>query len=626
MLAAVAAAAVAAAVPAPRAQGLVEVGLPRVRRVVIEGARSLDHGAMKKVLKTQGRSRLVFWSKGAFYRPDFVGSDLGILREFAAQQGFLAATASSRTVSVGDGDQVDVIFSVEQGPRTYVERVDLSPVTVYRPDELRRKLGTRPGEAFNPQELAADREVLADAYADRGHFPKIAAVWTRLDSVSVEVRFEIEEGPEYRVGTVTIEGVTEVDTAAVRRELLLRPGRGFRRTALLKSSERLYETSLFQLVDFEPTRVDTDSAVVDLRVRVRERPHRWLEGGAGVGTLDGLRLSGQVGHGNLWGKGRRADLNSRIAFGGLERFSNRLRYVEPWLFHTRTRGQVGSYYEQRDEYFKGATFTQRLWGFYFSASRRLSPFTELTLGLDNQWSRPITAPSLPDSELVKFNRQQIFTQRLSLVLQYDRRDDVLEPRRGEYYEVAAVSAGRILAGQGQFNKATVTGIWHRLLGEEASVGFRLQTGGIWAFGGPGASPLDKVPIQDLYLTGGAYSVRGYPELSINGADGTGGVLLLVSNAEVRFPVYRALFGAVFVDGGNVWSRATDFKLEQLAPGDGPAGGNDYRWSLGLGVRVRTPVGPFRADAGLRLRDEIDSRGEVLRRAGVGYHLSIGEPF
>lgn len=614
--------------PAPplAAQSGIEVGLPRVRRVRVEGVRVLDAGDVRKVLKTRGRARFALWSKGAFFRQDFLTADVLILRQFAAQRGFLDAAVTARTAAQPGGNQVDVVFSVVEGARTFVRRVELSPTTVFREAELLDRLATQAGEPFNPQNLKLDPETIGDAYADRGHFPVISTGWTRLDSVSAEVRFTVAEGPEFRVGTLTVEGVTAVDTAVVRRELLLRPGRSFRRASLVKSSERLYETQLFQVVDFEPVRIDTVAAVVDLRVRIRERPHRWVQGGVGAGTLDGLRLSGQAGHGNLWGKGRRAEASTRVALGGLERFSNRVRYIEPWLFGTRTQGEAGGYYQQGDEYFKGATFAQRIWGFYFSARRRLSPFTDATLGLDNQWSRPITAPALPDTQLASFPYGQLFTQRLSLVLQYDRRDDILDPTRGEYYELAGVSAGRLLAGEGQFNKATATGIWHRRIEGGASLGLRAELGGIWAFGGPGASPLENVPIQDLYLTGGAYSVRGYPELGINGADGSGGVVLLVTNVELRFPLYGVLAGAVFLDGGNVWSRATDFKLSQLGLGSGPADGNDYRWSVGAGARVRTPVGPFRVDVGLRLRDYIETPGVETRSAGLGYHLSIGQPF
>jgi outer membrane protein assembly complex protein YaeT len=601
---------------------LVEQGLPRVRRVRIEGEHVLKEADIKKVLKTQGRRRLAFWARGAYFRQDFLNSDLVILRELAAQRGFLEATATARTVADSVRNELDVVFSLAEGPRTYVRGIEVSPTATFTRPALLAKLSTKVGEPFNPQRLGLDRQILGDAYADVGRFPVISASWTRIDPAGVSVVFQIDEGPEYRVGEMAVEGLTAVDTPVVMRELLLKPGKRFERRALLKSSERLYETNLFQLVDFAPARIDTAAAVVDLRLRLRERNHRWVEAGVGAGSADGLRIGAQGGHGNLGGRGRSADVTTRYTFGKLQRFANRVRYDEPWLFHTRMQGEAGAYFEQQDQLFREAQFTQRLWGFYFSVKRRLSPFTEGTLGFDNQWSMPRT---VPDADLTGFIREQIFTQRLSLLLQYDRRDDPLDPRKGEYYEVAGQTAGHLLGGQSQFSKATVTGAWHRLVDGRASVALRMQVGGIWAFGSPGSSPLGNVPLQDLYRTGGAYSVRGYPDAGIVGADGTGGVMLLVTNAELRFPVVGALGGALFVDGGNVWARARDFKLGQLGLGGGPAGGNDYRWSLGTGLRLQTPVGPFRFDVAARLRDQIKPGGGIAQ-AGLGYDLSIGQPF
>jgi outer membrane protein assembly factor BamA len=285
--------------------------------------------------------------------------------------------------------------------------------------------------------------------------------------------------------------------------------------------------------------------------------------------------------------------------------------------------EVGGYFEQRDELFRDATFSQRIWGVYGSAKRRLSPFTQVTLGLDNQWSIPRSQPDgLPAALLTGFPENQLFVQRLSLLLQYDRRDDVFNPHRGEYYEMTGELAGRLLGRARQFNKGTTTGDWYLPLQGRSVLALRVQVGTIVARAPAGEAPLEGVPLQDLFRTGGAYTVRGYPEEGIVGADSTGGLLLLISNAEYRFPVAGPVFAAVFVDGGNVWSRRQDFKLRQLGLGHGPAGGNDYRWSTGLSLRLQTPLGPFRGDAAYRLRSQLRDP----KRAGWGFDVSIGQPF
>ena len=102
-------------------------------------------------------------------------------------------------------------------------------------------------------------------------------------------------------------------------------------------------------------------------------------------------------------------------------------------------------------------------------------------------------------------------------------------------------------------------------------------------------------------------------------------MLINTNVELRFPVWRLLSGALFLDGGNVWSRPRNFKLSQLGLGNAPIDPNQMRWAAGGGLRVRTPVGPFRFDAGYRLREALGLRGEIEDR-GVEFHISLGQAY
>jgi outer membrane protein assembly factor BamA len=68
----------------------------------------------------------------------------------------------------------------------------------------------------------------------------------------------------------------------------------------------------------------------------------------------------------------------------------------------------------------------------------------------------------------------------------------------------------------------------------------------------------------------------------------GGTALVEANIEARFPVWRQLFGAVFVDMGMLGEGS----LRDVSSGTRAI-------TPGFGVRYRSPVGPVRVDLGIR---------------------------
>ena len=69
---------------------------------------------------------------------------------------------------------------------------------------------------------------------------------------------------------------------------------------------------------------------------------------------------------------------------------------------------------------------------------------------------------------------------------------------------------------------------------------------------------------------------------------------LLSSAEASFPLVENIIkGAVFVDAGEVWKEASDAFTSNL------------KFGTGLGVRVKTPLGPVKLDYGWPLSDNYD---------------------
>ena len=108
------------------------------------------------------------------------------------------------------------------------------------------------------------------------------------------------------------------------------------------------------------------------------------------------------------------------------------------------------------------------------------------------------------------------------------------------------------------------------------------------------------------------------------------------NSELRFKIMTMVFGAVFVDAGNVWlynenpdkpgAKFTNKFLSELAVG------------TGLGLRLDVTILVLRLDVGFPLKkpyldeknrwviSQIDLLNPTWRRNNLVYNLAIGYPF
>ena len=208
----------------------------------------------------------------------------------------------------------------------------------------------------------------------------------------------------------------------------------------------------------------------------------------------------------------------------------------------------------------------------------------------------------------------------------DTRDDVLDPERGTFMSAEGSLATRALGGQVGFMKTYLQVFWfHRLPGRRRIVFASRATIGLAdGFERPGTDEngdsiiIDDLPASERFFAGGDTSIRGFA-LDTVGAPNTitangfpkGGNAVLILNGELRIPVWREFGTALFIDGGNVFERVTQFDLGELLG------------AVGFGLRYKSPLGPIRVDVGFKL-DRREIGGNLEPRSA--WHFSIGQAF
>ncbi len=149
------------------------------------------------------------------------------------------------------------------------------------------------------------------------------------------------------------------------------------------------------------------------------------------------------------------------------------------------------------------------------------------------------------------------------------------------------------------------------------------------------------PYNDLFSVGGANSIRAFGVRSIGpGSYNPGhtdysyieeqGDLKMEANLEYRFPLISSLYGAMFVDAGNVWL----MKKDDSHPGGNismKTFGKEIALGTGFGLRYDLDFLVIRFDIGVGIHAPYDTGRSGyynMTKFGksLGYHLAIGYPF
>ncbi|MBT2563674.1 BamA/TamA family outer membrane protein [Pedobacter sp. ISL-68] len=179
---------------------------------------------------------------------------------------------------------------------------------------------------------------------------------------------------------------------------------------------------------------------------------------------------------------------------------------------------------------------------------------------------------------------------------------------------------------------------------------RLNLGYGYAYGNSTSLPFVK-----QFFAGGSNDIRAFPARTLG--PGTykvpddaifadqGGDIKLMLNSELRFKIVSVLYGALFVDAGNIWLRKEDLgepgKPETARLGSGfklKNAFNELAVGTGAGLRVDVSIFVVRLDVAFPIRkpylpegqrwvfDDIAFGNKDWRKQNLIFNIGIGYPF
>jgi outer membrane protein insertion porin family len=467
----------------------------------------------------------------------------------------------------------------------------------------------------------------------------------------VNLVYQIEEGPQRRVRNVLLTGYRHTRPGAIRREIRVKPDEPLREGEVVESQRRLYNLGIFNRVTIEPQNPNGSDPNKNVVVLVEEAKRYTLAYGGGfevqrlasttnpAGSQVQAAVRGilELSKLNLTGRGDSLSLKLR---GSTIEDRALLGYTDPNTFADPHLSLQATAYTEKTQDIN--TFTQER---YEGSVQLNEQVTSRTTLLHHYTFRKVLVTNINSTispaEIPLFNAPTLVSQ-FGWTWVRDARDNPADASKGNFnsadFSVADTSIGssasflRFLFQNStyhpfkrrfSFARSIRLGIlepYH----DTSSLAFTPPAPGACTASPPLLSMTPTlIPLPERFFAGGGTSLRGFalnqagPRDSCTGFP-VGGQALLVLNQEFRFPmrlpyIGTALSGALFYDGGNVYSRLARITFRAYSPEPVFSASNPtqcqfnctnelnyFAHTLGMGFRYATPVGPIRIDLGYQL--------------------------
>lgn len=529
----------------------------------------------------------------------YPGMDPDLLRQLAEEarlqakgaadtEGYFSARVTA-TVEEEEAGRWLVRIGVEPGERTRIASVDLrfggalldDPRAAERMSEIRAEWTLPPGAPFRQEDWARAKEAAVQRLAaHRYASAHIATSEARIDPDRREAALTVElaSGPVFRYGKLEVRGANRYPEKVIERLNPLAPGKEYSAQEVALFRRQLLDLGHFATVEVAIDRDPAQAAAAPVRVAVIEGRAKRIDASIGFTTDTGARF--------------------RLSYSDAD-FRDRA-----W----RLRSELSL--EQRIQTLRASVDSQPLaggaWNTLLGRIERKDvegQFTQAaSFGLARNWG----LERLPSALAVSLHneRQRIgdlpediaWATFLNYRHTFRYADDIASPRRGVQGTINLGGAPAGVSSRG-FLRATAKLYGFVPVGRDGDLAVRIEGGHVRASSRAG------IPTEFLFRTGGDQTLRGYAFESIgvqvDGAIASARSLALAS-IEYTHWFSELLGGAVFYDIGDAFDTRDAF---------------DPKAGYGAGLRIRSPIGPFRVDV---------AYGEATNELRL--HFSVGFSF
>ena len=565
------------------------------------GNTRFSDSALRDEIQTVENAWYRFATSADTYDPDRLTFDRELLRRFYLANGYIDFRVISAVAELmPDRSGFIVTFSLEEGERYRVSSIDIqSELRDLAPDDLFPVVEIEEGDWYDADEVEDTLLALTEAVGSRGYaFVDVRPlIEPNREARTVEVGFEVGEGPRVYVERIEIVGNVRTLDEVIRREFRLAEGDAYNTALIRRSRQRVMNLGFFSQVDIDTSEGSAPDRTV-LTVEVSEVPTGELSFGAGVSSAEGVLGDISIRERNLLGRGQELRLGLTVSESRQE---IDLSFTEPY-FLDRDVAAGFDIFQRTVDLQDQSSFDRKSVGVVTRAgyplAERLRHTVSYTLRNDE-----VSDVSPSTSRFIRDQEGETTTSAIAHSLEYDLRDSRIDPTDGYFLRFGQEFAG--VGGDASFLKHTLT------YGRFYSVadGWVLSA---LARAGHIVGIDDDVRIVDRFFLGGR-RLRGFEPSGVGPrdaetGDALGGNRFYSLTGELGFPLGLPdeinLRGAIFTDIGTL--ATIDETGPELLDDSSP------RLSIGAGINFRSPLGPIRLDFARAVIKEDYDRTESFR--------------
>jgi outer membrane protein insertion porin family len=572
-----------------------------VRSITFVGNHQFSASRLREILQTKESRWYRFFSSDDNYDPDRLTYDRELLRKFYLSEGYADFRVVSAVAELAPArDGFFMTFTIEEGERYRFGKIDVTnQIKDVAINDLKPLVTVAQGDWYNADQVDKTIAALTDALGNRGYaFVDIQPrVKRNADTRTIDVTFEIKEGPRVYVERIDITGNVRTLDKVIRREFRLVEGDAFNTSRMQRSEQRIKNLGYFKKTDITTNPGSSPDKTV-IGVNVEEQSTGEFSVGAGFSTSEGVLGDISIRERNLLGRGQDLRIGTVIA---QRQQQVDLSFTEPYFLERNLAAGVDLFEINQDNQLIGQ-FNQFTVGgslrMGYQITEALRQTLKYTLRQDTINNVQPTASRFIQEETGTRN-----TSAVGQVLLYDKRDNRLDPSAGYFGQLGVDVAG--LGGDVRYVRTLLNGGYFYSVAPQWVLSLTGEGGYIQGIN-------DIVRIEDRFFVGGD-NLRGFAtggigprDLATN--DALGGNIYYVGTVSLGFPVglpqELGITGRVFSDFGSL------FNLDEK--GDTIADPHALRASAGFGVSWASPLGPIKLDLALPVKREPFDKKQLFR--------------